>query len=202
MMTQTPVRRCTVLTRNGRTETLFFEWQPEGLVLTTEPQAVPELKAIDRIEQRIFSAVQPGEEIKLSAGLWQSQSVFRLEKSCGKGRQRSRGPTGNTTGHSRRHRRSTDVSKEVSGVLKNPVYIFATMQQLWPPQRINQMTNAQKSYAILVCARAGRENPASAQLRHDGEDDGTSPMDDDKAVGEDSSVLSAKRTAAPHIHCS
>jgi AAA domain len=42
------VSRCTVLLRNGRAETLFFEWQAEELCLTTEPQAVPELKAIDR----------------------------------------------------------------------------------------------------------------------------------------------------------
>jgi hypothetical protein len=63
------VRRCTVLPRNGRAETLFFEWQAEGLVLTTEPQAVPELKAIDRMEQRIFQTVQPGEEIKYQPGL-------------------------------------------------------------------------------------------------------------------------------------
>ena len=62
------VRRCTVLTRNGRTETLFFEWQIEGLVLTTEPQAIPELKAIDRMELRIFQAVTPGEEIKYQPG--------------------------------------------------------------------------------------------------------------------------------------
>ena len=62
------VRRCTVLPRNGRAETLFFEWQSEGLCLTTEPQAVPELRAIDKMEQRIFAAVQPGEEIKYQPG--------------------------------------------------------------------------------------------------------------------------------------
>ena len=62
------VRRCTVLPRNGRAETLYFEWQATGLCLTTEPQAVPELKAIDRMEQRIFQAVQPGEEIKYQPG--------------------------------------------------------------------------------------------------------------------------------------
>lgn len=62
------VRRCTVLPRNGRAETLYFEWQVTGLCLTTEPQAVPELKAIDRMEQRIFQAVQPGEEIKYQPG--------------------------------------------------------------------------------------------------------------------------------------
>jgi len=62
------VRRCTVLPRNGRAETLFFEWQAEGLVLTTEPQAVPEARAIDRMEQRIFQAVQPGDEIKYQPG--------------------------------------------------------------------------------------------------------------------------------------
>jgi hypothetical protein len=35
------VRRCTVLPRNGQAETLYFEWQANGLCLTTEPQAVP-----------------------------------------------------------------------------------------------------------------------------------------------------------------
>jgi len=62
------VRRCTVLPRNGRAETLYFEWQSEGPCLTTEPQAVPELKAINRMEQRIFQAVQPGEEIRYQPG--------------------------------------------------------------------------------------------------------------------------------------
>ncbi len=57
------VRRCTVLPRNGRAETLYFEWQSTGLCLTTEPQAVPEVRAIDRMEQRIFATVQPGDEI-------------------------------------------------------------------------------------------------------------------------------------------
>ena len=58
------VRRCTVLPRNGRAETMFFEWQESGLCLTTEPEAVPEVRAIDRMEARVFAAVQPGEEIK------------------------------------------------------------------------------------------------------------------------------------------
>jgi AAA domain len=62
------VRRCTVLPRNGRAETLYFEWQATGLCLTTEPQAVPEAKAIDRMELRIFQAVQPGEEIRYQPG--------------------------------------------------------------------------------------------------------------------------------------
>jgi hypothetical protein len=78
------VRRCTVLTRNGRTETLFFEWQPEGLVLTTEPQAVQELKAIDRMEQRIFQAVQPGEEIKYQPGFGNRNLFFDWKNRAAK----------------------------------------------------------------------------------------------------------------------
>jgi hypothetical protein len=88
------VRRCTVLPRNGRAETLFFEWQAEGLCLTAEPQSVPELKAIDRMEQRIFQAVQPGEEIKYQPGFgnrnlffeWKNQAVSRgtVTRSNGK----------------------------------------------------------------------------------------------------------------------
>ncbi len=70
------VRRCTVLPRNGRAETLFFEWQANGLCLTTEPQAVPELKAIDRMEQRILQAVQPGEEIKYQPGFGNRNLFF------------------------------------------------------------------------------------------------------------------------------
>jgi hypothetical protein len=69
-------RRCTVLPRNGRAETLFFEWQTEGLCLTTEPQAVPELKAIDRMEERIFNAVQPGGEIKFQPGFGNRNLFF------------------------------------------------------------------------------------------------------------------------------
>jgi hypothetical protein len=88
------VRRCTVLPRNGRAETLFFEWQAEGLVLTAEPQAVPELKAIDRMEQRIFQVVQPGEEIKYQPGFgnrnlfyeWKNQAMTqgKVTRSNGK----------------------------------------------------------------------------------------------------------------------
>jgi AAA domain len=69
------VRRCTVLPRNGRAETLYFEWQANGLCLTTEPQAVPEVKAIDRMEQRIFQAVPPGDEIKYQPGFG-SRNLF------------------------------------------------------------------------------------------------------------------------------
>ncbi len=70
------VRRCTVLPRNGRAETLYFEWQAEGLCLTTEPQAVPELKAIDHMERRVFGAVQPGEEIKYQPGFGNRNLFF------------------------------------------------------------------------------------------------------------------------------
>jgi hypothetical protein len=65
-----------VLPMNGRAETLFFEWQTEGLCLTTEPQAVPELKAIDRMEERIFNAVQPGGEIKFQPGFGNRNLFF------------------------------------------------------------------------------------------------------------------------------
>lgn len=70
------VRRCTVLPRNGRAETLFFEWQAEGLCLTTEPQAVPELKAIDHMERRIFSAIKPGDEIRYQPGFGNRNLFF------------------------------------------------------------------------------------------------------------------------------
>ena len=73
------VRRCTVLPRNGRAETFFFEWQAEGLCLTTEPQAVPELKAIDRMEARIFAVVQPGEEVKYQPGFGNRNLFFECK---------------------------------------------------------------------------------------------------------------------------
>src|SRR5690349_12147047 len=66
---------------------LYFEWQAEGLCLTTEPQAVPEVRAIDRMEQRVFAAVPPGEEIRYQRRLRKSQSVFRVEESRGCARQ-------------------------------------------------------------------------------------------------------------------
>jgi hypothetical protein len=87
------VRRCTVLPRNGRAETLYFEWQATGLCLTTEPQAVPELKAIDRIEQRIFQAVQPGEEIKYQPGFGNRNLFFEW-----KNRAMSQGKVTRTNG--------------------------------------------------------------------------------------------------------
>jgi hypothetical protein len=37
---------------------------------------VPEAKAIDRMEQRIFQAVQPGEEIKYQPGLGNRNLFF------------------------------------------------------------------------------------------------------------------------------
>jgi hypothetical protein len=70
------VRRCTVLPRNGRAETLYFEWQANGLCLTTEPQAVEEVKAIDRMELRIFQVVQPGDEIKYQPGFGNRNLFF------------------------------------------------------------------------------------------------------------------------------
>jgi hypothetical protein len=70
------VRRCTVLPRNGRAETLYFEWQATGLCLTTEPEAVQEVKAIDRMEQRIFQAVPPGEEIRYQPGFGNRNLFF------------------------------------------------------------------------------------------------------------------------------
>jgi hypothetical protein len=79
------VRRCTVLPRNGRAETLFFEWQAEGLCLTTEPQAVPELKAIDHMEQRIFHAVQPGEEVKYQPGFGNRNLFFEWKNRAMRG---------------------------------------------------------------------------------------------------------------------
>lgn len=74
------VRRCTVLPRNGRAETLFFEWQATGLCLTTAPQAVEEVKAIDRMEQRIFGAVQPGEEIRYQPGFGNRNLFFEWKR--------------------------------------------------------------------------------------------------------------------------
>jgi hypothetical protein len=66
---------------------LFFEWQSEGLVLTTEPQAVPELKAIDRMEQRIFATVQPGEEVRYQPGFGNRNLFFEWKnRAMKKGR--------------------------------------------------------------------------------------------------------------------
>jgi putative DNA primase/helicase len=76
------VRRCTVLPRNGRAETLYFEWQANGLCLTNEPQAVPEVKAIDRMEQRIFQAVPPGDEIKYQPGFGNRNLFFEWKNQA------------------------------------------------------------------------------------------------------------------------
>jgi hypothetical protein len=78
------VRRCTVLPRNGKAETLYFEWQSEGLCLTTEPQAVPELRAIDRMEQRVFGMVQPGEEVRYQPGLGNRNLYYEWKSRAAK----------------------------------------------------------------------------------------------------------------------
>ena len=70
------VRRCTVLPRNGRAETLYFEWQSEGLVLTMEPQAMREMTALDHMEQRVFTLVKPGEEIRYQPGFGSRNGFF------------------------------------------------------------------------------------------------------------------------------
>jgi hypothetical protein len=54
------------------------EWQATGQCLTTETQAVTELKVIDRMEQRIFAAVQPGEEIKYQPGFGNRNLFYAL----------------------------------------------------------------------------------------------------------------------------
>ncbi|MGC2476642.1 MAG: AAA family ATPase [Candidatus Sulfotelmatobacter sp.] len=74
------VRRCTVLPRNGRAETLYFEWQATGLCLTTEPQPVQEARAIDRMEQRVFGVVQPGEEVRWQPGFGNRNLFFDWKK--------------------------------------------------------------------------------------------------------------------------
>jgi hypothetical protein len=56
------------------------ELQATGLCLTPEPQAVTELKAIDRKEQRIFAAVQPGGEIRYQPGFGNRKSICRVEE--------------------------------------------------------------------------------------------------------------------------
>ena len=76
------VRRCTVLPRNGRAETLYFEWQAEGLVLTTEPQPVQQAKAIDHMEQRVFGVVKPGEEIRYQPGFGNRNLFFEWKNQA------------------------------------------------------------------------------------------------------------------------
>lgn len=76
------VRRCTILCRCGKAERLFFEWQVCGMVLTTEPVADKEEKAIDRMEQRIFQAVKPGEEIRYQPGFGSRNLFFEWKKQA------------------------------------------------------------------------------------------------------------------------
>jgi hypothetical protein len=48
-------------------------------LFAAESQAVPELKAIDRMELRIFQAVQPGDEIKYQPGFGNRNLFFECK---------------------------------------------------------------------------------------------------------------------------
>jgi hypothetical protein len=74
------VRRCTILSRCGKSERLYFEWQVGGMVLTAEPEAVQEVKAIDRMEQRIFLAVKPGDELAYQPAFGNRNLFFEWKK--------------------------------------------------------------------------------------------------------------------------
>jgi hypothetical protein len=76
------VRRCTVLTRLGACERFYFEFQTQGLVMVDEPQAVPELRAIDRMEERIFQVVKPGEEVRHQPGFGSRNLFFEWKKKA------------------------------------------------------------------------------------------------------------------------
>jgi hypothetical protein len=76
------VRRCTVLTRLGACERFYFEFQTQGLVMVDEPVAVPELKAIDKMEQRVFQAVKPGDEIRHQPGFGNRNLFFEWKKKA------------------------------------------------------------------------------------------------------------------------
>jgi hypothetical protein len=76
------VRRCTVLPRNGRSERLFFEWQVNGLCLTTEPEALPENTALYKMEQHVFAKYKAGDMIVYSAELGTQSTFERWRKQA------------------------------------------------------------------------------------------------------------------------
>lgn len=74
------VRRCTVLPRNGRAETLYFEWRLEGLMLTSKPDDVPENTAMHRMTVNVFAAFKPGEPITYQEALGPSSTFYKWRK--------------------------------------------------------------------------------------------------------------------------
>jgi len=78
------VRRCTVLPRNGRSERLYFEWQVNGLCLTTEPEAVPEESALTRMQRNVFAKFKAGEMLTYSAELGPEATFYRWRKQAAK----------------------------------------------------------------------------------------------------------------------
>ena len=77
------VRRCTVLTRCGKSEQFYFEFRAgEGLCLTNKPEPVRKETAFTRIEDAVFSAYHAGDEIDYQPAFGSKSTFYDWRKSA------------------------------------------------------------------------------------------------------------------------
>jgi primase-polymerase (primpol)-like protein len=77
------VRRCTVLTRCGKSEQFYFEFRAgEGLCLTNKPEPVRKETAFTRIEDAVFSAYHAGDEIEYQPAFGSKSTFYDWRKSA------------------------------------------------------------------------------------------------------------------------
>lgn len=77
------IRRCTVLTRCGKSEQFYFEFRAgEGLCLTNKPEPVRKESAFTRIEDAVFSAYKAGEEIEYQPAFGSKSTFYEWRKGA------------------------------------------------------------------------------------------------------------------------
>lgn len=79
------VRRCTILTRCGKSEQYYFEFRAnEGLCMTEKPEAVAVRKesAFTKIEDAVFSAFKPGDVIEYQPAFGKRTTFYDWRKSA------------------------------------------------------------------------------------------------------------------------
>jgi AAA domain len=81
------VRRCEVLVRNGRVETMYFEWTVDGLTLTEKPPEKTEAKmkgasAMGLMHLNVCASFKPGEAIVYREGLGARATFFRWREQA------------------------------------------------------------------------------------------------------------------------
>jgi hypothetical protein len=77
------VRRCTILTRCGKSEQFYFEFRPnEGLCMTTKPNPIRKDTAFTKIEDAVFRAYKPGDAIEYQPSFGHKTTFYDWRKAA------------------------------------------------------------------------------------------------------------------------